>query len=176
MQRVVKFVRWCKPRVLDGLRALGEAGVAFACACAWILVPVIKHMLDTPDVEFLDAARAMANKHFEPTHALKYVTGILASSTAYIWCRRAGLRNYTSRLAFLLLAPAFLWYLATPLFMMPEPANSEFAERLALYLSVAAVFVWWFGLFTQRRVLERTPAGFADSRAQELTEELERDV
>ena len=79
------------------------------------------------------------------------------------------------RLLFLVLTPFVLWSLATPLFMMSEPENVSLAGSLAASLVGAALFVWWFALFTQRRILERTPVGLDDSAAQGLTAELERD-
>lgn len=168
------WVRWCKPRIWDGLRAMGEVGLALVFACVWILIPMIRHMLNTPDIVLLDAAQATVARHFAAADALKYVTAILASSTAYILFRLGSFRSYVYRLMFLVLSPLVLWFLATPLFMESEPTNVRFAGNYAVFLCSAAVFVWWFALFTQRRILERAPVGPSNSGAQGIEADLER--
>ena len=174
MHGLTRLVRKWKPAFVDGVQALGELGLALVITSVWLGVAVVTHMLNTPDVEFFGATRAILVDHFEPADALRYVTGVLASSIAYIWFRRHGLKNYTSRLLFLLCASGFLWFLAALLYMVPDPVNVQFAERLAFFLFVGTAIVWWFALYTQRRILERSPDSRFDSGGQELTEELER--
>ena len=157
---------------MDGLWAAFEVSVALLCSVLWVVVLVIAHMLDTTNVGFVDAVRATVTTHFAPTDALKYVTGILASSTAYTLFRLAGLRKHVYLVALLLLSPALLWFFATPLYMVPEPRNETFAGNLAVSLVAAALFVWWCALFTQRRVLERSPAGLGDREARELMQKV----
>lgn len=165
--------RWWWPRIADGLLAVGEAAVALTCSCLWVVVLVITYGLDTSGVGFLDACKETLAKHFEPTDALQYLTAILSSTTAYTLFRLWDLRNHIYRVVILLLTPALLWFLATPLLMLPEPPNEEFAGKLAIVLISAGVFVWWFSLFNQRRVLDRTPAGPNDAGARKIIEELE---
>ena len=174
MQERVSLVRRWWPPVLDGLRAASEAAVALACSGLWVLVLVIKYRLDTSGVGFLDAAQVTLTEHFEPADALQYLTAILSSTTAYTLFRLAGLSKYPYRVIFLVLGPALLWFLATPLLMVPEPSNEEFAGSFAITLVAAGVLLWWFSLFNQRRVLEKTPTGPSDAGAKEIIKGLER--
>lgn len=165
---------WWRPRVVDGLWAACEAGVALACSFLWLLVLVIRYALDTSGVGFLGAVQATLAQHFESADALQYLTAILSSTTAYMLFRLAAMRNHIRRAVFLLCAPAFLWFLATPLLMVPEPSNKSFAGGLAILVVVAGLFVWWFSLFNQRRVLERIPSGPSDAGAKGIIKELGR--
>lgn len=158
---------------MDGIGAFFEAAVALTCSCLWVLVLVITYGLDTSGVGFVDAVQATLTEHFEPADALQYLTAILSSTTAYTLFRLSGLRNYIYRVVLLLWTPALLWFLATPLLMVPEPPNEEFAGGLAMFLVVAGLFVWWFSLFNQRRVLERTPVGPSDDGARRIVKGLE---
>ena len=165
---------WWRPRVVDGLWAAFEAGVALSCSLLWLLVLVIRYGLDTSGVGLLEAVQATLTTHFEPADALQYLTAILSSTTAYMLFRLASMRNNIRRAVFLLCAPAFLWFLATPLLMLPEPSNEQFAGDLAILVVAAGLFVWWFSLFNQRRVLERTPTGPSDAGAKGIMRKLDR--
>ena len=175
MDKLVEWGRWWRPRVVDGLWAASEAAVALVCSCFWVLVLVITYRLDSSGVGFIDAVQATLAKHFEPADALQYLTAILSSTTAYTLFRLAGLRNYIYRVVFLLWTPALLWFLATPLLMVPEPSNEEFASTLAVWLVSVGLFVWWFSLFNQRRVLERTPIVRSEEGARHIMDRLEHD-
>ena len=87
--------------------------------------------------------------------------------------RLYGVREHISRVVIVLLLTWLIWLGATPLFLVPEPPNEDFADGLAVSLVVIGLFVWWYSLFTQRRIFERSPSGPSDKRAQEIEKKLE---
>ena len=171
---VVRGVLNWRDRVLvDIVSAAGETLLALVFSLLWVAVLVITYGLRTAGADFCDAIAATIEGYFEPEDALQYLTAILSSTTAYILFRLYGVREHISRVVIVLLLTWLIWLGATPLFLVPEPPNEDFADGLAVSLVVIGLFVWWYSLFTQRRIFERSPSGPSDKRAQEIEKKLE---
>ena len=170
---VRRVLNWRDRVVVDVVSAAGETLLALFFSSLWVVVLVITYGLHTAGAGVVDAAEATIEEYFEPADALQYLTAILSSTTAYILCRLYGVREHISRVVGLLLLTVLLWFGATPLFLVREPPNEEFADRLAVTLVVVGLGVWWFSLFTQRRIFERSPSGPSDEGAKRIRKKLE---
>lgn len=170
---VHRVLHWRHRVLVDAVSAAGETLLALFFSSLWVVVLVITYALHTAGAGVLDATAATVEAYFEPADALQYLTAILSSTTAYILCRLYGVRDHISRVVGLLLLTVLLWFGATPLFLVREPANQEFAGGLAVTLVVIGLGVWWFSLFTQRRIFERSPSGPSDEGAKRIGEKLE---
>ena len=159
--------------MVDAAAAAGETLLALFFSSLWVVVLVITYGLQTSGAGVVDAAVATIEGYFEPADALQYLTAILSSTTAYILCRLYGVREHISRVVGVLLLTVLLWFGATPLFLAREPPNEDFADRLAVTLVVAGLGVWWFSLFTQRRIFERSPSRPSDEGAKKIEKKLE---
>ena len=170
---VRRVLNWRDRVLVDVASAAGETLLALFFSSLWVVVLVITYALHTTGAGFGDAAVATVEEYFESADALQYLTAILSSTTAYILCRLYGVREHISRVVGVLLLTVLIWFGATPLFLAREPPNEEFANRLATTLVVAGLGVWWFSLFTQRRIFERSPSGPSDEGARRIGKKLE---
>ena len=168
-----RVLNWRDRVVVDVVKAAGEALLALFFSSLWVVVLVISYALHTSGAGVADATAATFEAYFKPADALQYLTAILSSTTAYILCRLSGAREHISRVVVVLVLTVLLWFGATPLFLVREPPNEEFADRLAITLVVLGLCVWWFSLFTHRRIFERSPSGPSDEGAKRIGEKLE---
>ena len=169
-----RITSWRDGVVVDAMSAAGEAALALFFSSLWVLVLVITIGLRTSDADFGDAALAAIDGNFKAADALQYLTAILSSTTAYTLVRLYGVRDHLPRVVVVLLLTVLLWYAAIPLFVVPEPPNVEFAANLAISLITAGLAVWWFSLFSQRRIFERTPTGPSEEGANRVAKGLEK--
>lgn len=171
---IERVTHWRNRLVVDAASAALEASLALFFSSLCVLVLVISYALETSGAGWGDALNAMLSMYFDPTDALQYLTAILSSTTAYTLLRLSGWRDHIFRVVSVLGLTLLLWFFATPLFVAREPENVEFAGSLAIWLVSAGLFVWWFSLFSQRRILEKAPQGHDRERADELTKKLEK--
>lgn len=180
MKRIITpLMEWKDRVVLDGIMAIGEALLVLFISFLSIFAIGIKYGLDTTGVNIFDAFHQSFVSYFKPTDVFTYLTGILSSTTAFIIFRLSVLRTYIRRVVLILVMTALSLWLATPLFMaglVAEPRNREFAGDLAIILVLFAFFVWWFSLFSQRRMLERSVTVSGDDRGKKMAEKLERSL
>ena len=169
-----RIVSWRDRLVVDAASAAGEAVLALFFSSLSVLVLVITFGLRTSGVGLIEAALAAIDEYFEAADALQYLTAILSSTTAYTLVRLYGVRDHVSRVVVLLLLTVLLWFVAIPLLVVREPPNVEFADNLAIGLVTAGLGVWWFSLFSQRRIFERTPAGPSEEGAKRVAKGLEK--
>lgn len=170
---VRKMLNWWGRVVFDMVTAMGETLLALIFSSLGVVVLVIIYALETSGAGIVDATMATVEEYFEAADALQYLTAILSSTTAYILFRLYGVRKHISWVLVVLGLTLLLWFLATPLFLVQDPANEEFADSLAVTLVVVGLIVWWISLFTQRRIFERSPSEPSDDGAKRIGMKLE---
>ena len=168
-----RVIGWRDRVVVDAFSAAAEAILALFFSSLSVLVLVMMYGLRTSGANAVEAIEATIEQYFEPADALQYLTAILSSTTAYTLFRLYGVRDHISRVVIVILITVLLWFGATPLFLVREPPNEEFADNLAITLVSAGLAVWWFLLFSQRRIFERTPRGSRDDGVQKIANKLE---
>ena len=171
-QRIVQIMEWKSRLLIDGVLSVVEALWVLVISSLYLLVLSFNHGLNTEGVGLIESLKYTVSSTLHPTETIIYITGILSSSTAYFVVRFNACGRHIKRVGLLLSATAVLFWIATPLFMagLPgEPANEAFAAGVATVLAVAAIAVWLYSLFSQRRIFERQASIDGDRRGHEIT-------
>lgn len=173
---ILSVVRWRDGLLYDGALAVVEAGVVLVFSQLALLAMSISYGLDTEGAGLVEAFKTVFVSTYRPTEMIIYVTGILSSTTAYIIARPRVLKQHGKRVMLMLLGAGALFWIATPLFVAGidgAPANKGFAVNLAVGLGVAALVLWLYSLFSQRRLFERGVRVRGDTLGQMIANEIE---
>ena len=174
--RFRKIIEWKNRILIDGVSATGESVVVLFLSSLSLIILGINYGLDTKNISFFDAFLIPITSALRPTEMIIYVTGILSSTTAYFIFRISALRSHIVRVVCILLLACVLFWASTPLFIAgleKTPENPEFATTLAKGLGIFALLLWWFSLFSQRRILEKSATVSGDRRGREIAKNLE---
>lgn len=172
-----KVIDWnWKKIVIDIFSATGEALVVVVLSSLSLIILGINYGLNTDNVNFFDAFLTPFLSTLRPTEMIIYVTGILSSTTGYFLLRISALRPHIVRVIIILLITGVLFWLSTPLFIAgleTTPKNQEFATTLAKVLGISALSLWWYSLYSQRRVFEKAVDFSGDRRGKEIAKNVE---
>ncbi len=177
-QIYMRTIQWRNGLLPDALSSLGEALAVLAISSLSLMILSIQYGLNNADVKFIEAFLQTILSTLQPTEMIVYVTGILSTTTAYFLFRPKVVKRYFVRFTFVFLATFTIFYFATPLFISgldTTPSNQGFATTLALILGTMAGVIWFFSLFTQRRLFENGSMRLkGDARAREIAKNIEK--
>lgn len=172
---LVKIVEWKSRLLVDVLFSLLEAVLVLILSNLYLIMLTIHHGLETAGVTIDEALDYVVNTTLGPTEIIIYVTGLLSSTTAYFAIRLFVEKNRLKyrRVYFILLGTAILFWFSIPLFIsVPQGVaiNLPFAFGMAKVVGLAALFIWFFSLFCQRRIFDRDIVLGGKSRADVIVE------
>ena len=171
-------LQWKQGIVVDvGLSAL-EAVIVLLISFLYLIIFGISYGLETDGVKFIESLRYGVSSTLQPTGMIIYVTGILASTTAYFITRPVAIRTHPMRICFIFLSTVIIILFSTPLFiagLQSPPENKSLAVSIAVALGVGALCVWLFSLFSQRRIFEREFTLSGNRRAAEIVQKVRED-
>lgn len=179
MKRILsRIIDWNDCLLKDVFWSVAEAILVLLITFLYLVVVILNHGLTTDGVGFIDSVRHSLRATIRPTETIIYVTGVLASTTAYFWVRIKECEGYIVRIFVMMAVTLLLFLPATQLFMaglQDDPKNRDFASGLATVLGSIAFLIWLFSLYNQRRIFERRGAFKGDARAEKIRERIERD-
>ena len=176
-ERLRGILQWKSGLLPDIVLAAIEALLVLVISHIYWVIPAITHALETPDSTFETAFVATFESMMRPSEVIIYMTAILSASFAYLLIRLRVLKRYTGRVVFILCGAGLLMWLATPLYvagLKGAPSNEDFAHNLALGLGLAALLIWYYALFNQRRLLERGVHIDGNRRGDQIARNVER--